>query len=1649
MTSDDSRALSSSMELRQTSTSITDIQRYIDEEEEYSHWIQFGGAEWRAQIFVAEKSWVVHGLLLPIGRELSSDNCTFSLRHVGATDYPTGADIAAATLPGEQIPSNPSMKGYVFFSSPCTLVAGQKYAIVVRAPEGELYWYATQVASENLNSAMSEDSGLTWLNYSAGDNFNFSLLGIAQPDVPSSITVGYPGSKYLSSSFSLGVSNALSASMSLRGDSDKSLISLQGGPTDADNNFDVQGNTWLSQPFDPSKDHLLYGVNLTLLRHGLCGPVTVGLREYDLETRSPIGSDLAACILAEDQLPEEEPLTLFARFSAPYQLSRNKKYALVIRAPDANDDIGYNTCTVISGEWGIYYEGYDLCFSYNRGTSWENHYGISLLFELIGRVTPDVSSSFFVGQQSSCGLSSKFAVSHTNDLPSSVTLNQRSDSLSASFALLGVNQAEFRNMNFNDDPFVFASGRYWIFYRNQDDEIVYKSTVTPERWPSQADEGLDGTQASSLSVIWHNGYFYLFGIYDYRELFYVRGEPQPDGSIQWIEYTEVPDINGTELYAIYACIDTEGHIWISYIDDNRRKIIVSKSENTDGTWHSTAAGFPFDVSEMQYSYGKVVSLSNGKVVVVFSEADEAGFLYARLWNGAAWESIQQLNISLDDDFNLLADLTKVRIVAEDRTDDTLIYVEFNPDTGFSEPEDITYGDFGVLSKGIPGDDTIIHYVPDDSWDRLKRIIRFSNGTLSTPETVSLGEVDFVYYLLQCYNGQLHGLISTYFQDPANTLNGWSLFVTAAENVGSEGNSSGVSSRFTIRNENLHSSFVLPIRRERFDYGIFDGEMWYSYNIDVQSIVALEGNYSAKVPSGYYFGTDWDSDETPDLYAAFLALLDPIDVGASTSVFRFGDINLDLVHELDGYYWSLSYWTWNGEQIVQWAAENPTSHPIYFKARIKRTGYSYTGKITLWMDNVVVQSIEGLNVSSADVLEFYRTASGANYYDDIIVAAAEPQPATAGWNARGLLSTISVRNIGSTTVSSKFIIEKPGSKPLSSSFSIRKSSYARFSSSFQIRNFQDLRSSFKVTNTPSSKGVSSSLTILSNSHRSLRSNFRIRKRGSTACSSSFSLRRPASKPLISSITVRSSRTKAYRCSLTVRNRGSKANGSSFTLARRSLARVSSNITVQNRSAANLHSKFSVGHPASKAASSSFTLRKTASTVGHGSLTIRHAALKNYRCSITVRNRGSNALSCSFYIKPHENLSCSFQVRKANTKALRSSVYVRKLGSKVASCKFIVRKVSSCALSGSITVNRLHTNYRCSITVRSRGSKAASSNFTLARRGVSRLSTNMTIRNTSAATAHGKFTIGNPAAEEASSSFTLRKPTAAAAHGNVTVRHLASKNYRCSIRVRNRSSRALSCSFYVKPRRDLSCSFSLRRSTSKGVSSSFYVRKLGSQTGSSKFTVRKTTSKQISSSFTVKRLHTNYRCSITVRGRGSKALSCSFRLSRPANVSLSVSLTLRKPSAANLHGKFTIGHPDSNVGSSSITLRKRGVKDEFSSVTVRKSMFKVGCRASFTLRRSSSEALSSSFSVRRPGNLSSSFTLIRSNKARARANFTVRNQGSRALSSSINVVKSNNLSSSFQIAPGKFGYVQLSDRTVVTVSFTTTVRGKAETWMEDNE
>jgi hypothetical protein len=178
----------------------------------------------------------------------------------------------------------------------------------------------------------------------------------------------------------------------------------------------------------------------------------------------------------------------------------------------------------------------------------------------------------------------------------------------------------------------YANGRFWVFWYDGY-YVVYSTSTDGLVWasPTIVDSDFSETDFS----VWFDGTYLHILAYSGGSLIYRRGIPNADGTITWVADKQfvTTGINGA------VAVDSYGYVWVGY-----RSLYspyypyVTRSGNNDGTWGTTPVGFPLQLSTSSSSNWTVhiVPLTNGKTLVLYAYTTP---IYARLWNGSAWEGV--------------------------------------------------------------------------------------------------------------------------------------------------------------------------------------------------------------------------------------------------------------------------------------------------------------------------------------------------------------------------------------------------------------------------------------------------------------------------------------------------------------------------------------------------------------------------------------------------------------------------------------------------------------------------------------------------------------------------------------------------------------------------------------------------------------------------------------------------------------------------------------------------------------------------------------------------------------------------------------------------------------------------------------------------
>lgn len=201
----------------------------------------------------------------------------------------------------------------------------------------------------------------------------------------------------------------------------------------------------------------------------------------------------------------------------------------------------------------------------------------------------------------------------------------------------------------------YAAGLFWAFFSNG----------TNAGWEFSADGTTwvgAFTSIGACSVgydfsVWFDGTHLSYVRYRNNDLFYRRGTPVNDGTINWsaAEQTAYDGSFSDQYRYPCICVDTNGYAWIGghYYDGGGRANVL-KNANNDGTW---TTDFSYRLNSSNDASWRVcpVPLTDGKVYVVYCRNGQAplGKLYSAGW-GAEENDLADHNIETGYKFSAVA-----------------------------------------------------------------------------------------------------------------------------------------------------------------------------------------------------------------------------------------------------------------------------------------------------------------------------------------------------------------------------------------------------------------------------------------------------------------------------------------------------------------------------------------------------------------------------------------------------------------------------------------------------------------------------------------------------------------------------------------------------------------------------------------------------------------------------------------------------------------------------------------------------------------------------------------------------------------------------------------------------------------------------------
>lgn len=138
--------------------------------------VGFYGNAWRAQTFTVAEAHSVTSVRLMLFRYDNPGDVIVSIKNTDGSGHPTGDDLCSVTVNGNEFATSSDIGWETMtFVTSYALDEGSKYAVVVRAPDGDddnkLGWRAdgTSPTYENGNYEHSSDAGTNWNDYGSKD----------------------------------------------------------------------------------------------------------------------------------------------------------------------------------------------------------------------------------------------------------------------------------------------------------------------------------------------------------------------------------------------------------------------------------------------------------------------------------------------------------------------------------------------------------------------------------------------------------------------------------------------------------------------------------------------------------------------------------------------------------------------------------------------------------------------------------------------------------------------------------------------------------------------------------------------------------------------------------------------------------------------------------------------------------------------------------------------------------------------------------------------------------------------------------------------------------------------------------------------------------------------------------------------------------------------------------------------------------------------------------------------------------------------------------------------------------------------------------------------------------------------------------------
>lgn len=173
---------------------------------------------------------------------------------------------------------------------------------------------------------------------------------------------------------------------------------------------------------------------------------------------------------------------------------------------------------------------------------------------------------------------------------------------------------------------------FWVDRDGGVGDILYATSTDGSSWSSSTTVR-SATCGDEFSV-WFDGTYVHYAWAWISNIFYRRGTPNADGTISWSAAEQEVDLSPSNASYAMVSVDSNGYAWVAYIDNNNYARVI-KSGNNNGTWGTTPAGFPHELtSDGIVWYPSIIPLTSGRMLAVYGRG--IATLRVKRWNGSNW-----------------------------------------------------------------------------------------------------------------------------------------------------------------------------------------------------------------------------------------------------------------------------------------------------------------------------------------------------------------------------------------------------------------------------------------------------------------------------------------------------------------------------------------------------------------------------------------------------------------------------------------------------------------------------------------------------------------------------------------------------------------------------------------------------------------------------------------------------------------------------------------------------------------------------------------------------------------------------------------------------------------------------------------------------